>query len=102
MSNWFLSKLALFVLHDGICGSFHNKAAINAFRTALCIMTKTWMKTVLTCFTEMIAEQPSLTQYERPMYHYERKINMLSRTDNNVMICILDFEKFSIESRFPF
>ena len=30
---------------------------------------KTWMKTVLTCFTKMIAEQPSLTQYERPMCH---------------------------------
>ena len=30
---------------------------------------KTWMKTVLTCFTEMIAAQPFLTQYEQPMYH---------------------------------
>ena len=30
---------------------------------------KTWMKTVLaTCFTEMIAEQPSLTQYEWPIW----------------------------------
>ena len=34
---------------------------------------KTWTKTVLIYFTKMIAEQPSLTQYERPMYHYERK-----------------------------
>ena len=64
---------------------------------------KTWMKTVLTCFTKIIAElQPSLTQYERPMYHYERKQNMLSSTDNNFMICLFDFERFSIESRFPF
>ena len=30
---------------------------------------KTWMETVLTCFTKMNAEQPSLTQYERSMYH---------------------------------
>ena len=27
---------------------------------------KSWMKTVLTCLTKIIAEQPSLTQYERP------------------------------------
>ena len=33
---------------------------------------------------------------------YERKINMLSSTDNNFMICLFDFERFSIESWFPF
>ena len=27
---------------------------------------------------------------------------MLSSTDNNFMICLFDFERFSIESRFPF
>ena len=41
----------------------------------------------------MIAEQPSLTENERPngpMYHNERIINMLSATDNNLnMICLL-------------
>ena len=30
---------------------------------------KTWMKTVLTCFTKIIAEQP----YEQPMYHMKEK-----------------------------
>ena len=39
---------------------------------------KTWMKTVLTCFTQIIAEQPSLTQYERPMYHMKEEKKMLS------------------------
>ena len=34
---------------------------------------KTWTKTVLTCFTKIIAEQPSLTQYERPMYNMKEK-----------------------------
>ena len=63
---------------------------------------KTWMKTVLTCFTKMIAEQSFLTQYERPMYHMREKINMLSSTDNNFIIYLFDFERFSIESRFPF
>ena len=61
----FLSKLALFVLHDDICRSFHNKATINA--SALL------KKRVLTRFTKMIAEQASLTQYERPMYHMKEK-----------------------------
>ena len=33
---------------------------------------------------------------------YERKINILPSTDNNFRICLFDFERFSIESRFPF
>ena len=37
MSKLVLSKLALFVLHDGICGSFHNKATINA-SALLCVL----------------------------------------------------------------
>ena len=32
---------------------------------------------------------------------YERKIN-ISFTDNNFMICLFDFVRLSIESRFPF
>ena len=63
---------------------------------------KTWKKTVLTCITKIIAEQPFLTQYERPMYHNESTINMLSSTDNNFMIILFDFERFRIEFRFPF
>ena len=52
---------------------------------------KTWTKTVLDMLYKMIAEQPSLTQYGRPLYHYERKIIMLSSTDNNFMIFLLNF-----------
>ena len=63
-----LSKLALFALHDGICGNFRNNSCI---RTALCTKArlvklhklKTWTKSVLTCFTKIIAEHPSLNQY---------------------------------------
>ena len=67
---------------------------------------KTWMKTVLTCFTfkRLIAEQPCLTQYERPMYHYdhyERKINMLSSTDKKV-ICLFDLRDLLLNLGFPF
>ena len=72
MSKMVLSRLALFVLHDDICGSFHNKATINAY-ALLVYYDKTWKKTVLTCITKIIAEQPSLTQSERPMYHMKEK-----------------------------
>ena len=58
MSNLLLFKLALFALHDGICGSFHNKARINA--SALhCVLytaqTQNLDEDILTCFTKMIA-----------------------------------------------
>ena len=85
MSKLVLSKLALFVLHYGICGSFHNKSTINASPLL-------WQNLDEDSFDMLYKnycwEQPSLTQYERPMYHNERKINMLSSTDNNFMICI--------------
>ena len=50
------------------------------------LQLKSLTKIVLTCFTKMIAEQPSLTQYERPMCHMKEKINMLSSTNINFMI----------------
>ena len=99
MSKLVLSKLALFVLHYVICGSFHNKSTINASPLL-------WQNLDEDSFDMLYKnycwEQPSLTQYERPMYHNERKINMLSSTDNNFMICLFDFERFSIESRCVF
>ena len=60
---------------------------------------KTWMKAVLTCFTKIIAEQPSLTQYERSMYN-TRKINMLSFTDNNFMISFSILRDFGLNLGF--
>ena len=76
MSKLFLSKLALFVLHDGICGSFHNKST---FLHPYCIVyyilkRKTWTKIVLVCFTKIIAEQPSLTKDEQPMYYLKENL----------------------------
>ena len=69
-----LSKLALFVLHDGIVGSFHNKATINASA----LLRVLWQNVDEDSFDILykngeIAEQPSLTQYERPMYHMNEK-----------------------------
>ena len=93
MSKLVLSKLALFVLHDGICGSFNNKATINA-------------STLDEDSFNMLYKNDCWAAIPDPLWTtnvpYERKINMLSSTDNNVMICLFDFERSSIESRFPF
>ena len=78
---WHLRELSLQSNNSCIC-------------TALC---KTWTKTVLTCFTKIIAEQPSLTQLWTTNVPYERIINMLSSTDNNFMIFLFYFESFRIE-----
>ena len=86
-----LSTLALLALHDGICGSFHNKATIHAsalhcvLHVHVPVQLKTWTKTVLTCFTKIIAEQPYQTHYERPMYHMKEEKKMLSSTHNNLL-----------------
>ena len=52
-----------FAPHDGICRSFHNKATIHTSALRCVLHLKIWTKTVLTWFTKIIAEQPSLTQY---------------------------------------
>ena len=101
MSKLVLSKLALFVLHDGICGSFHNKATINA-SALLCVL---WQNLDEDSF-DMLYKNDCWAAISGPIWttnvSYERKIYMLSYTYNNFMICLFDFEKFSIESRFPF
>ena len=101
MSKLVLSKLALFVRHDGICGSFHNKATINAF-TLLCVL---WQNLDEDSF-DMLYKNYCWAAILDPIWTtnvpYKRKINMLSFTDNNFMICHFDFERFSIESQFPF
>ena len=100
----FLSKLAVFALHDDICGSFHDKATIQS--SALhCVLNctnfnSTWMKTVSTCFTKMIAEQQSRPNMNDQCTIWRKK--MLSSTDDNFMIFLFDFERFRIESWFPF
>ena len=97
----FVSMFASFAVHGGICGSFHNKATIHHPHCVV-YYDKTWTNTVLTCFTKMIVEQPSLTEYGRPMYHMYENTNMLSSTDKNFMIFLFDFERFRNESPFPF
>ena len=53
-------------------------------------------------FTKIIAEQPFPDPIWTTNVPYERKTNMLSSTDKISLICLFDFERFSIESRFPF
>ena len=59
-------------------------AFAGAFRTKQQFMN-CMNASALTSFTKTIAEQPSLTQYEQPLYHMEKK-NMLSSTDNNFIL----------------
>ena len=92
-----LSKEVLFVLRNSIAGDFHNKATIEVIRN-----DKTWMETVLTCFTNMIAEQLSLTQFERSMWHMKGKIIVLSFSVISFVILIFVFQRFDIKSGFPF
>ena len=54
-------------IYGGGGGGGHNASAL------LCVYDKSWMKPILTSLTKMIAEQPSQTQYERPMYHMKEK-----------------------------
>ena len=88
MSKLVLYKLALFVLHDGICGSFHNKATINA-SALLCVL---WQNLDEDSF-DMLYKNDCWAAIPDPIWTtnvpYERKINMLSSKDNNFMICLL-------------
>ena len=99
MSKLLLSTLALFVLHDGICGSFHNKATINA-SVLLCVPWQTLDEDSF----DMLYKNDCWAAIPDPIWTpnvpYERKINMLSSTANNFMICLFEFERISIESRF--
>ena len=68
---------------------------------ALCILWQNLDEDSFDMLWKIIAEQPS--RYERPMYH--RPIwtkHMLTSTDKNFMIFLFDFERFRIESQFPF
>ena len=55
-----------------ICGSFHNKATINA-SALLCVLWQNLEEDSFDMLYKIIAELPSLTQYERPMYHMKEK-----------------------------
>ena len=84
-----------------IWGSFHKKATINA-SALLCVL---WQNLDEDGF-DMHYKHYCWAAIPDPIWmtnvSYERKRNMLSSTDNNFMICLFDFERFSIESRFPF
>ena len=86
-------QVGLFVLHDGICGSFHNKATINASAN----LDEDSFDMLYKNYCWAAIPDPWMTNVS-----YERKIDMLSSTDNNFLICLFDFERFSTESRFPF
>ena len=101
MSKKFWSKLALFVLHDGICLSFHNKATVHA--SALhCVLWQNLDKDSFGMFYENYCWAAIPDPIWTTNVPYERKINMLSSTDNNFMIFLFNFERFRIKSLCPF
>ena len=70
-------------------------------RTALCTMTKLgWRQFWHALQKWLLSSHPWPNKNDQ--YIIWKKNIMLSSTDNNFMICIFDFERFSIESRFPF
>ena len=71
--NWFCPSWRCLCCMMAYAGAFTTKQQL-MHPQCFVYYDKTWMKTVLTCFTKMIAEQPSLTQYERPMYHMKEKL----------------------------
>ena len=91
--------LAVFVLHDGIFGSFHNKATINASEL-LVYYDKTWMKSFDMLKKGLLSSHPWPNMNVQCTIMKE-KLNIFIIPDNNFMICLFDFEKFSIESGFP-
>ena len=96
----FVQKLALFALHDNICGSFHKKATIHA--SALhCVL---WQNLDEDGF-DMLYKNYCCAAIPDPIWinnvPYERRVNMLSSSDNNFIIFLFDCERFRIESRFP-
>ena len=101
MSKVVLSKLALFVLHDGICGSFHNKATINASA----LLGVLWQNMDKDSF-DMLYKNDYWGAIPDPIWTtnapYERKINMLSSTDNNFMICLFNLRDLVLNLGFPF
>ena len=101
ISKLVLSKLALFVLHNGICGSFQNEATINA-SALLCVLRQNLDEDSFDMLYENYCWAAISHQIWTTNVPYERKIDMLSSTDNNFMICLFDFERFSIEPRYPF
>ena len=65
---------------------------------------KTWMKTVLTLIQKWLLCSHPWPNMNDQCTIWRKNIILLhvSSTDNNFMICHFDFERFSIESRFPF
>ena len=100
--NWFCpSWRCACVLHDGICGTFTTKQQINA-SALLCVL---WQNLDEDSF-DMLYKNYCWAAIPDPIWttnvSYERKINMPSSIDKNFMICLFDFERLCIESRFPF
>ena len=93
--------MALFVLHDGICGSFHIKATINA-SALLCVLQQNLDEDGF----DMLYKNYCWAAIPDPIWTtnvpYERKINMLSSIDNNLRFVFLILRDFVLNLGFLF
>ena len=101
MSKLVLSKLAMFVLHDDICGSFHGKATINA-SALLCVL---WQNLDEDSF-DMLYKNDGWAAIPRPIWttnvSMKEKLICFHPLITSLWLVFFYFERFSIESRFPF
>ena len=100
--NWFCPSWRCLRCMMAFAGAFTTKQQL-MHPHCFVYYDKTWMKTILTCFTKMIADQPSLTKFERPMYHMkEKQICYHPLITISWFVFLILLKRFSIESRFSF
>ena len=108
-SNQFVKHIKIVFVQVGVvCAAwwhlreFSHKKTTHASALHCVLQLKTWTKTVCTCFTKIIDEQPSLTQYERPIYQMKQKWMCYHPLITVLWFFFSSFRDLGIESRFPF
>ena len=99
--NWFCPSWRCLCCMMAFTGAFTTKQQL-MHPHCFVYYDKTWMTTVLDILYKNYCWTPIPAPIWMTNVPYERKTNMLSSTDNNFKICLFDFERSSIESRFPF
>ena len=62
--------------------------------------TPTWTKPILTCFTKVIAVQPSMAEYEWTMYQIKEDYSCYHAL-KSVLLYFFQFEKLGVKPGFP-
>ena len=101
--GWLHSNQFCKTRQNCFCPSWRCLRCMMAFAGAFTTkqQSKTWTKTVLTCFTKWLLRSHPWPNMNNQCTIW-KKNKLLSSTDNNCMIFLFDFERFRIEYRFPF